>query len=290
MSTLFENWATDWIWTTPVPFTEAAGDSWVTAFWTHLTTHLSERTLLIYLTMAWSTLGYVLLYTPFAIMERIPFFDQWKIQPDKKQSAAEYRDLYVTLVLSYVFVIYPSIWLAYPLFDFVGVSLKAEDIPDLVTFLWQIAVCFLIEDTWHFFAHWGFHKYKFLYNNIHIVHHRWSAPIGLAAQYAHPLEILGLGVGTFLGVVVLQLHCLTMWCWITLRQMEAVVVHSGYDFPFSPEYWLPWYAGVRFHDLHHSYNRENYASTGLFWDSVFGTNKKWLKEVEKRRLAKEKKA
>jgi methylsterol monooxygenase len=182
-------------------------------------------------------------------------------------------------------VIYPSIWVAQPLFKYVGVSTRAEDIPTLVTFLWQMAVCFLVEDTWHYFLHWAFHRYKVLYNNIHVVHHRWSAPIGLAAQFAHPLEILGLGFGTFLGILILQPHVLVMWAWISLRQMEAVVVHSGYDFPFAPEYWLPWYAGTAFHDHHHQYNTGNYASTGLFWDSVFGTSSRYdrLQELKKKK-------
>jgi hypothetical protein len=40
-------------------------------------------------------------YAPFAVIERIRFFDRWRIQPGKQHTAAEYRDLYTTLVLSY---------------------------------------------------------------------------------------------------------------------------------------------------------------------------------------------
>ena len=54
------------------------------------------------------------------------------------------------------------------------------------------------------------------YQNIHKLHHEFSAPFGLAAEYAHPLEVLILGAGTIGGPFLLaalggSLHILTVY-------------------------------------------------------------------------------
>jgi hypothetical protein len=77
--------------------------------------------------------------------------------------------------------------------------------------------------------------------------HEFSAPFGLAAEYAHPLEVLILGTGTIGGPLLMamasqtifpqtSLHIITVYIWIVLRLFQAVEAHSGYGtflpFPF----------------------------------------------------------
>lgn len=112
----------------------------------------------------------------------------------------------------------------------------------------QIAFFFVFEDMFHFFGmcrlctvsisftsalahqalHWGP-----LYKHIHKIHHKYSAPFGLAAEYAHPAEVMILGTGTIAGPLLYcffarNLHIFTMYVWITLRLFQAVDAHSGY--------------------------------------------------------------
>lgn len=80
----------------------------------------------------------------------------------------------------------------------------------------------------HQALHWGV-----LYKHIHKIHHKYSAPFGLAAEYAHPAEVFILGTGTIAGPILYcyltrNLHICTVYVWITLRLFQAVDAHSGY--------------------------------------------------------------
>jgi methylsterol monooxygenase len=37
------------------------------------------------------------------------------------------------------------------------------------------------------------------YKKVHKVHHEYAAPFGIAAEYAHPIETMILGLGTIGG-------------------------------------------------------------------------------------------
>ena len=72
---------------------------------------------------------------------------------------------------------------------------------------------FVLEDTWHYWFHRGLH-YGVFYKYIHKQHHRYAAPFGLAAEYAHPVEVALLGLGT-VGIPI-------VWCLI----MVTCIFHS----------------------------------------------------------------
>lgn len=81
----------------------------------------------------------------------------------------------------------------------------------------QIAIFFVIEDAWHYFGHRLFH-YPYLYKRIHKLHHTYSAPFGLAAEYAHPIETLVLGAGTVGGPLA--------YCWWSGGNMHILTMVS----------------------------------------------------------------
>jgi methylsterol monooxygenase len=81
-------------------------------------------------------------------------------------------------------------------------------------------------------AHQALHT-GVLYKHIHKLHHKYSAPFGLAAEYAHPAEVFILGTGTIAGPILYcwytrNLHIFTVYVWITLRLFQAIDAHSGY--------------------------------------------------------------
>lgn len=133
--------------------------------------------------------------------------------------------------------------------------------------------------------------YGSLYKRIHKMHHDYSAPFGMTAEYAHPLETLILGVGTIGGPLAYvgltgDLHIMTVFLWLCVRLFQTVDAHSGYDFPWSLRNWLPFWAGADFHDHHHKVFLGNYSSTFRWWDWVCGTDRRY--NNYKQRLAAQK--
>ncbi|XP_026411362.1 methylsterol monooxygenase 1-1-like isoform X1 [Papaver somniferum] len=139
----------------------------------------------------------------------------------------------------------------------------------------QLLVYFLVEDYTNYWLHRWLHC-KWGYDKIHSVHHEYEAPIGFAAPYAHWAEILILGIPTFLGPAMVPGHMITFWSWIILRQMEAIETHSGYDFPWTPTKYIPFYGGSEYHDYHHyvgGQSQSNFASVFTYCDYIYGTDK-----------------
>ena len=165
--------------------------------------------------------------------------------------------------------------LFHPLTQYFGLSTSVP-FPSLWTMASQIAIFFVMEDTWHYWTHRAMHISPFLYKNIHKIHHQYSAPFGLAAEYASPIEVLMLGFGT-VGLPILwcamtgNLHILTMYLWIALRLFQAIDAHSGYEFPLSLHHFLPFWAGADHHDTHHERFVGNYASSFRWWDYMLDT-------------------
>jgi methylsterol monooxygenase len=112
------------------------------------------------------------------------------------------------------------------------------------------------------------------------MHHEFSAPIGLAAEYAHPMEVMILAQGTISGPFLYclfrnDLHIITVYIWVTLRLFQAVDAHSGYDFPWSLRHFLPFWAGADHHDFHHMAFVNCYSTSFRWWDFCLGTDSKY---------------
>ncbi|KAM0484368.1 hypothetical protein ACHAPE_000548 [Trichoderma viride] len=211
---------------------------------------------------------------PFMIMDKIPYFHKYKIQNQKIPTLKEQWDCAAIVLVSHFTAELPQIWFFHPIATYFGMDYGIP-FPSVLTMTWQIALFFVMEDTWHYWFHRTLH-YGPLYRSIHKMHHLYSAPFGLAAEYASPIEtgLLGIGVvGSPILVLALtgKLHLLTMYIWITLRLFQAIDAHSGYDFPWSLRHFLPVWAGAEHHDVHHEKFIGNYASSFRWWDYMLDT-------------------
>ncbi|RAO72965.1 uncharacterized protein BHQ10_008977 [Talaromyces amestolkiae] len=228
---------------------------------------------------------------PWILIDTLGLFKKYKIQDNKIPTLKEQWECARLVLLSHFTVELPQIWLFHPMAQYFGLTTTVP-FPSLWTMAYQIAIFFVMEDTWHYFLHRALH-WGPLYKAIHKIHHQYSAPFGLAAEYASPIEVMLLGFGT-VGCPILwcaftgDLHILTMYIWIVLRLFQAIDAHSGYEFPWSLHHFLPFWAGADHHDVHHEKFIGNFASSFRWWDFVLDTEytpesvKRWReKKAEK---------
>lgn len=97
------------------------------------------------------------------------------------------------------------------------------------------------------------------------MHHRFTAPVSLTAQYAHPLEhFLVNALPISIPPMILKCHIVTFWAFLAFELLETTTVHSGYDFLNG---------SARMHDLHHEKFNVYFGTVG-FLDWLHGTDVK----------------
>ncbi|KAJ2895453.1 hypothetical protein MKZ38_006565 [Zalerion maritima] len=211
---------------------------------------------------------------PWMIIDRTPYFNKWKIQKTKIPTLKEQWDCASLVLLSHFTVELPQIWLFHPIATMCGMDYGVP-FPPIWKMALHISVFFFLEDLWHYCFHRLLH-YGPLYKAIHKLHHTYSAPFGLAAEYASPIEVMLLAIGTVGAPIAWaattgDLHLVTMYVWIVARLFQAIDSHSGYDFPWSLRHFLPFWAGAHHHDIHHEKFIGNYASSFCWWDYLLDT-------------------
>lgn len=230
---------------------------------------------------------------PWMLVDNIPYFQKYKLQQDHPFNAREQMECMMLVLLQHFTIELPQIWAFHPLTTYFGISLSVP-FPSWTTIAYQVAIFFVLEDAWHYWFHRAFH-WPPLYKAVHKLHHKYSAPFGLTAEFASPIEVLALGFGS-IGIPIVwvaitgNLHIVTMYIWIALRLFQAIDAHSGYDFPWSLHHFLPFWAGAEHHDVHHEKFVGNYASSFRWWDYCLGTETDQVIEQMKARKANQRKA
>lgn len=135
-------------------------------------------------------------------------------------------------------------------------------LPALPELARDFVLCLLLREALFYYSHRLFHI-PYFYVRIHKKHHKFTAPIALAAQFAHPVEqIFANALPISVPPQIVGSHVVTFWIFLAWELFNTATVHSGYDF-FRNK--------AKMHDLHHEKFNLNYGSIGLL-DWVHGTD------------------
>lgn len=188
---------------------------------------------------------------------------EFKIQKRKQLNHTKIQSLIYRILYNQVIVTIPtSLVLIYPI-SYYRLSFETE-IPSFKTSIFHLVLFILIEETLFYYIHKLLHT-KLLYKYIHKIHHEWTAPIGLCAIYAHPIEhIVSNLLPLFVGPFIFKSHVVTVWLWLCMAVINTIHTHSGYHLPFLPS--------SEQHDYHHRAFNVNYG-VFHFLDTIHNTNR-----------------
>ncbi|XP_002737755.2 fatty acid hydroxylase domain-containing protein 2-like [Saccoglossus kowalevskii] len=193
------------------------------------------------------------------------FLWKYKIQQDKNAplDPARLPGLFKTTIFNMV-ALFPVIsMILYTGGQFRGSSCSVEDLPSLPRFLLDFVAAVLGEEVFFYYSHRLFHN-PYFYKRFHKKHHEWTAPIGLVAIYAHPVEhLLSNTLPLFAGPFIMGSHLLSVWVWVIVALITTTITHSGYHFPFM--------ASPQFHDFHHAKFNYCFGVLGIC-DYIHGTD------------------
>jgi len=191
------------------------------------------------------------------------FLYQYKIQKNVVIGWSGHLECIKWVLFNQFCLMLPTLIISYPLFEYCGV-LPRPELPSILETFRKMLTVILVEEFGFYYSHRLLHM-GFMYARFHKQHHNFTAPVGTAAEYAHPVEfMLSNLIPVVAGPLLSGMHVMEYWFWAAIALTSTVLGHSGYDFPFSP------YGSSRTHDIHHSTFKDNYGTIKLL-DYIHGT-------------------
>ncbi|KAJ3010903.1 Chromosome 5 4 [Thoreauomyces humboldtii] len=250
--------------------------------WSYLLANYSQQTLFFGGTFLITQLGYWFWASVLSVLDLYQFpksFWRYKIQPTKVPTWEWYTRAVSVVLQNQLLVGIPTGILMYNLMMWRGCSF-GMDLPTLGQVGKQSIGFLAVEEILFYYGHRALH-HPSVYKYVHKKHHLYTAPIGIAAIYCHPLEHFMCNLAPLLlGPILMKSHLLTVWLWMTIGQTNAINSHSGFHLPFFPSP-LP-------HDYHHEVFNVNFGPLGVLdWlHDTAGSREKTLEAKQRRAAAK----
>lgn len=160
--------------------------------------------------------------------------------------------------------------------------------------LLYILAYLLLHDTWFFFAHKAEHKWKWLYNNIHLRHHEPKTLSVKLVSHGDTLDIILIAGIPFAVWTYVACHVIgngTTWAIGMYDAMYFFLLsHCGYKPSmyygiFNPTVLLmsfvPYSSTTSDHLVHHVAPTKNFGAFFSIWDRVFDSHRTYRNLVNK---------
>ncbi|CAA0118855.1 Uncharacterised protein [BD1-7 clade bacterium] len=130
----------------------------------------------------------------------------------------------------------------------------------------SVFLAFFFIEACAYYMHAAGHQ-PWLYENIHKMHHYYTAPTFFSISAMHPLEWIAHASYIVAPAFLFPMH----WSLYLFVMMTTFFYgfwdHSGIKLPFD----LPFHGSNRFHDDHHKYFHVNYGFLTPFFDRIHDT-------------------
>lgn len=182
-----------------------------------------------------------------------------------KKKYIDYNKLYYSTIncaYNSILVNIPSRMLIYyPILKYRGYdNWNIENYTNFEVFL-SILYTFVIADIYFYLIHRLFHKSRFLYNNIHYLHHKFIDTHSTTFNSGHILESFILNEGFIMFPLIFsKLPKELIFIWIFISNLSAIITHSDYNI-----------LGIS-HFIHHKKYNKNYGLNLLYLDYFLKTN------------------
>ncbi|CAN6466563.1 unnamed protein product [Victoria cruziana] len=212
---------------------------------------------------------------PLAAVEVISpkFIYRFKLQPNVRTPFSRLLHCCKHVMTVFLVSIVPMGLVSFPFFKLLGIRASLP-LPSAWEVTAQLLVYFVVEDYCIYWIHRWMHR-PWPYRKIHHVHHEFAAPVGISAVYAHWGDVLFQGLSAIVGPAIVPCHVVTLYMWVVLLQLQTIETHCGYDFPWCPTKFIPFYGGAEYHDYHHfvGKSQSNFAPVFTYCDYLYGTDK-----------------
>ncbi|XP_069019518.1 cholesterol 25-hydroxylase-like protein 1, member 1 [Embiotoca jacksoni] len=256
-----------------------ASDRLLQPFWDYLLFHHMPLISSPFFPVLIAFCSYFIFSVPFSVLdllgERVPYFHQYKIQPDRQPTLEMMARSFLTAVYNHAVIFSMSILLAPTL---------PQNAPTVCELFVEGLAILLLFDTQYFVWHYIHRKNSQLYRWIHAAHHEYMAPFSWSTELLSIPELMTVGLWSSQNPILLKCHPLTAWIFTVFSIWMSVEDHIGYDLPWTLNNLVPFglLGGALAHDMHRQKPSTNYAPYFSHWDRIFGTAVPLKKKTLKR--------
>jgi Delta7-sterol 5-desaturase len=140
-------------------------------------------------------------------------------------------------------------------------------------FVGSIVALFVWHDAYFYWMHRVLHG-RWLYEHVHLVHHRSTNPTPFSAFSFHPIEAVGEMAFLVPFLALVPTHPTALVLFLLITNFFAITGHLGYELGPAgawDAWWGRWITTNTHHNLHHQFPNGNFALYLRYWDIWNGT-------------------